>query len=48
MSGTAFGQKGFDDTSTNDIWIWSVLPGETLYYHFKSKEEIMDALIERV
>lgn len=42
-----FGQKGFDGTSTNDILARVGIARGTLYYHFKSKEDIMDALIER-
>lgn len=42
-----FGQKGFDGTSTNDILGKVGIARGTLYYHFKSKEDIMDALIER-
>ena len=42
-----FGQKGFDDTSTNDILEKVGIARGTLYYHFKSKENIMDALVER-
>lgn len=42
-----FGQQGFDDTSTNDIIKRVGIARGTLYYHFKSKEGIMDALIER-
>ena len=42
-----FGQKGFDGTSTNDILLKVGIARGTLYYHFKSKEDIMDALIER-
>lgn len=42
-----FGQKGFDSTSTNDILDKVGIARGTLYYHFKSKEDIMDALIER-
>ncbi|KOS68183.1 TetR family transcriptional regulator [Lysinibacillus contaminans] len=43
-----FGQKGFDGTSTNDILEKVGIARGTLYYHFKSKEDIMDALIERI
>lgn len=43
-----FGQKGFDGTSTNDILEMVGIARGTLYYHFKSKEEIMDALIDRI
>lgn len=42
-----FGQKGFDGTSTNDILGSVGIARGTLYYHFKSKEDIMDALILR-
>ncbi|MFC6651584.1 TetR/AcrR family transcriptional regulator [Paenibacillus rhizoplanae] len=42
-----FGQKGFDGTSTGDILGRVGIARGTLYYHFKSKEDIMDALIER-
>lgn len=42
-----FGRKGFDGTSTNDILERVGIARGTLYYHFKSKEDIMDALIER-
>lgn len=42
-----FGQKGFDGTSTNDILEKVGIARGTLYHHFKSKEDIMDALIER-
>lgn len=42
-----FGKKGFDGTSTNDILDMVGIARGTLYYHFKSKEEILDALIER-
>lgn len=42
-----FGKKGFDGTSTNDILEKVGIARGTLYHHFKSKEEIMDALIGR-
>ncbi|MFJ7732610.1 TetR/AcrR family transcriptional regulator [Lysinibacillus sp. NPDC097231] len=42
-----FTLKGFDGTSTNDILEKVGIARGTLYYHFKSKEDIMDALIER-
>lgn len=42
-----FGQKGFDGTSTNDILSKVGIARGTLYHHFKSKEDIMDALIDR-
>lgn len=42
-----FAQKGFDHTSTNEIMEAVGIAKGTLYYHFKSKEAIMDAIIER-
>lgn len=42
-----FFQKGFDGTSTNDIIEKVGIARGTLYYHFKSKEGIMDAIIDR-
>lgn len=42
-----FAEKGFDNTSTNDILEAVGIARGTLYHHFKSKEAIMDALIER-
>ncbi|MEH7121953.1 TetR/AcrR family transcriptional regulator [Bacillus sp. JJ1773] len=42
-----FGQKGFDGTTTKDILDKVGIARGTLYYHFKSKEDLMDALIER-
>ena len=42
-----FAKKGFDGTSTNDILEKVGIARGTLYHHFKSKEEIMDALIDR-
>ncbi|MGB8451357.1 MAG: TetR/AcrR family transcriptional regulator [Anaerocolumna sp.] len=42
-----FSQKGFDGTSTNDILEKVGIARGTLYYHFKSKEDVMDSLIER-
>lgn len=43
-----FGTKGFDHTSTNDILEAVGIARGTLYYHFKSKEEILDSVIERI
>ena len=43
-----FSLKGFDGTSTNDILNKVGIARGTLYYHFKSKEDIMDALIDRL
>ena len=41
-----FCAKGFDNASTNDILKEIGIARGTLYYHFKSKEDILD-LIER-
>lgn len=43
-----FGTKGFDNTSTNDILNEIGIARGTLYYHFKSKEEILDAMTARI
>lgn len=43
-----FAVKGFDHTSTNDILEEIGIARGTLYYHFKSKEEILDAMIDRM
>lgn len=43
-----FGSKGYDNTSTNDILMKVGIARGTLYYHFKSKEDILDAMIERM
>lgn len=42
-----FTQKGFDGTSTNDILEKVGIARGALYHHFKSKEEILDSLIDR-
>jgi AcrR family transcriptional regulator len=47
VADSLFAQKGFDGTSTNDILEKVGIARGTLYYHFKSKEDIMDALIDR-
>ena len=43
-----FGSRGFDQTSTNDILERVGIARGTLYYHFRSKEEILDAMIARM
>lgn len=47
VANNLFFTKGFEGTSTNDILEKVEIARGTLYYHFKSKEAIMDALIER-
>ena len=43
-----FTAKGYDNTSTTDILDRVGIARGTIYYHFKSKEEILDALIDRI
>ena len=43
-----FVTKGYDNTSTNDILNRVGIARGTLYYHFKSKEAILNAMIERI
>jgi AcrR family transcriptional regulator len=43
-----FVTKGYDGTSTGDILDKVGIARGTLYYHFRSKEDILDALIERI
>ena len=41
-----FAAKGYEKTSVNDILLAVNIAKGTFYYHFKSKEEVLDALIE--
>ncbi|HOO27718.1 MAG TPA: TetR/AcrR family transcriptional regulator [Lachnospiraceae bacterium] len=43
-----FGVKGYDKTSVLDIMNEVGIAKGTLYYHFRSKEEILDAMTERI
>ena len=43
-----FEKKGYDKTSTNDILDKVKIARGTLYYHFKSKEDILNAMIDRI
>lgn len=43
-----FSVKGYEQTTTVDIMNKVGIAKGTLYYHFTSKEEILDALIERM
>ena len=42
-----FEVKGFEGTSISNILEETGIARGTLYYHFKSKEELLDAVIER-
>ena len=43
-----FHTKGYEKTTINDILKEVNIAKGTFYYYFKSKEEVMDALIEMV
>lgn len=43
-----FCTNGYDNTSTNDILAKIGIARGTLYYHFKSKEDILDGIIDRI
>ena len=43
-----FAEKGFDHASTNDIINRIGIARGTLYHHFGSKEEILDAIVMRM
>ena len=43
-----FAAKGFDNTSTGDILDAVGIARGSLYYHFKSKEDILDGVIQRI
>ncbi len=43
-----FNSKGYDKTTVNDILNEIGIAKGTFYYYFKSKEEVMDAIIMRI
>lgn len=43
-----FAAKGYDNTSVTDIMNAVGIAKGTLYYHFKSKEDILNGMIERI
>ena len=47
VSLSLFLEKGYDNTSISDILSNLNIARGTLYYHFESKEAIMDTIIER-
>ena len=47
-SGALFAEKGFDSTTMQDIMARSGLSKGAIYHHFKSKEEIMQALGDKM
>ncbi|MCU0096886.1 TetR/AcrR family transcriptional regulator [Bacillus cereus] len=47
VSATLFSEKGFDKTSIQDIVDSIGMSRGAIFHHFKSKEDILDAVIER-
>jgi AcrR family transcriptional regulator len=43
-----FGAKGYDKSTVNDILNAVGIAKGTFYYYFKSKEEVLDAIIDRI
>jgi AcrR family transcriptional regulator len=48
VAAALFAEKGYDNASTNDIIEKIGIARGTLYHHFGSKEEILDALVDRM
>jgi AcrR family transcriptional regulator len=42
-----FNKKGYDQTSVNEILLKAGIAKGTFYYYFKSKEEILNSVLER-
>lgn len=47
-AGRLFGAKGYNKCTVNDILAAVGIAKGTFYYYFKSKEEVLDAIIDRV
>ena len=43
-----FMEKGYEDTTINDIVSVSGIAKGSLYYHYKSKEDVLDGIIARI
>ena len=43
-----FMEKGYEHTSINDILKSSGIARGSLYYHYKSKEDVLDGVLERI
>jgi len=48
VAGRLFGAKGYNKCTVNDILDAVGIAKGTFYYYFKSKEEVLDAIIDRV
>ncbi len=48
VAGRLFGTKGYEKCTINDILHAVGIAKGTFYYYFKSKEEVLDAIIDRV
>lgn len=46
-AGILFTEKGYENTSVTDIMNAVGIAKGTLYHHYKSKEDILNALIKR-
>lgn len=47
VSENLFIEKGYEQTTINDILIASGIAKGSLYYHYKSKEDVLDGIIKR-
>ncbi|MCL2054238.1 MAG: TetR/AcrR family transcriptional regulator [Oscillospiraceae bacterium] len=43
-----FMEKGYEQTSVNDILKFSSIARGSLYYHYKSKEDVLDGVLGRI